>query len=88
VREQRLHVSRWDMTCSALGASGRGDPALGAGAEAPRQSLGRDVQRSGCKRSWRHDYGCGGSSEGMRGATSEVSAHGMDWNKWLFDSRQ
>ena len=25
--------------------------------EAPHQSLGHDVQRSGCKRLWRHDFG-------------------------------
>ena len=47
----RHHVSRWDITRSALGANGHGDMALGAGAEAPRQSLGHDMQRSGSKRS-------------------------------------
>jgi hypothetical protein len=31
--------------------------------EAPCQSLGHNMQRSGCKRSWRHGFGCrsGGS---------------------------
>ena len=70
------HISRWDVTCSALGASGPGDTTLGA---TPRQSLGHDARRSGCRWSWRHNFGCGGSSEGMRGAMSEVSAHGIDW---------
>jgi hypothetical protein len=33
-------------------------------AEAPRQSLGHNMQRFGCKRSWRHGfgYGSGGST--------------------------
>lgn len=60
----RHHVSHWDITCSALGASGHGDTALGVGAEAPRQSLGCDMQRSGYKRSKGHSFGCesGGST--------------------------
>ena len=58
-----------------------GDTTLGAGevAEAPRQSLGHNVQRSGCKRSWRHNFGCGESSEVARGTMGEVLAHGIDW---------
>ena len=47
----RYHVSRWDITCTALGVNGHRDTALGASAEAPRQSLRHDMQRSGCKRS-------------------------------------
>ena len=76
----RLHVSGWDMACSALGASGPGDTTLGAVAEAPRQSLGHDAQRSGCRRSWRHDSGCGRSSEGDAGRhAGRHAAHGIDW---------
>ena len=84
---RKLHVSHWDIMCSALGAgaSDHGDTTLGA--EGPRWDVSRwDMTwRSGSKRSWRHDFGCGGSSEEVRGAMDQVSAaHGVDCKTCLY----
>ena len=52
--------------------------------KAPHQLLGHNMQCSGCKRSWRHNFGHGGSSEGVQGTMGEVLAYGIDWkNDWI-----